>query len=192
VVPAGGLREDGLRWRRPQSADFFLPQRVLAARFRNRLKATLAQKHPLQFKQIPAAIWRQQWVVDVRPVGNGEAAVKYLSAYVCRTALGNQRILRDEQGNITFKYKTSGDGQWRTLSLPAQEFIRRFLQHVLPKGFQRVRYYGWLGAAAKQKWQRILALLDWKAPTLVLPPQAPMLCPHCGKLLCWIGTLKPP
>jgi hypothetical protein len=192
VVPAGGLRADGLRWMRARSADFFLPQRVLAARFRNRLKAALAQKLPHPFKQIPGALWRQEWVVDVRAVGNGQAAVKYLAAYVCRTALGNQRILSDEQGQITFNYKSSGDGQWRRLSLPAHEFIRRLLQHVLPKGFQRVRYYGWLSPAAKQKWQRILALLDWKAPTLMLPPQAPMLCLHCGRRLCWIGTLKPP
>ena len=85
-MPAGGLREDGLRWLRPPSADFFLPQRVLAARFRNRLKQSLAQAQA--FPQIPAAVWRQNWVVDVQPVGGGEAALKYLSAYVGRTALG--------------------------------------------------------------------------------------------------------
>ena len=192
VVPAGGLRADGLRWMRPKNPDFFLPQRVLAARFRNRLKAVVARTHPQLFQQIPASVWRQEWVVDVRAVGNGEAALKYLAAYVCRTALSHQRILRDQDGKITFKYKDSATGQWRTLSLAAQEFIRRFLQHVLPKGFQRLRYYGWLGAAAKQKWQRILALLDWKAPTLTPAPQEPMLCPHCAKPLCWIATFKPP
>jgi len=192
VVPAGGLRADGLRWMRPKCADFFLPHRVLAARFRNRLRATLAQHHPQASKQIPDSLWRQNWVVDVRAVGNGEAALKYLSAYVCRTALGNHRILRDEQGHITFRYKASSNGQWRMLSLPAPEFIRRLLQHVLPNGFQRLRYYGWLGPAAKQKWQRILALLDWKPPTLMPAPQAQVLCPHCRKPLCWIATLKPP
>lgn len=106
-------------------------------------------------------------------MGSGEAALKYLSAYVTRTALGHQRILRDEHGKITFKYKDSGDRQWHTLTLSATEFLRRFLQHVLPKGFQRVRYYGWLGPAAKARWQRLLALLDWKPPqlsTLHSPP----------------------
>ncbi len=102
VVPAGGLREDGLRWCRAPASDFFLPQRVLAARFRNRLKQSLAQAQALQ--QIPASVWRQPWVVDVQPAGSGEAALKYLSAYVTHTALGHQRILRDEQGRITFKY----------------------------------------------------------------------------------------
>jgi hypothetical protein len=192
VVPAGGLREDGLRWLRPPASDFFLPQIVLAARFRNRLKQAMARDNPHGFKQIPTSVWRQNWVVDVQPAGSGEAALKYLSAYVCRTALGNHRILRDEQGRITFKYKDSGDGQWRRLNLPAKEFLRRFLQHVLPRGFQRVRYYGWLGPAAGTRWQRILALLDWKAPGLALTPKSEPLCPHCGRRLCWIATLKPP
>jgi hypothetical protein len=190
VVPAGGLRADGLRWLRPPAANFFLPQKVLAARFRHRLKQSLAQAQALQL--IPAAVWRQPWVVDVQPVGGGEAALKYLSAYVSRTALGNQRILRDDQGRITFKYKDSGSGQGRTLNVSAHEFIRRFLQHVLPRGFQRVRYYGWLAPAAQGRWERILALLDWKAPPLVLPPKLEPLCPDCGRQLCWIATFKPP
>lgn len=190
VVPAAGLRADGLRWMRPKSPGFFLPQIVLAARFGNRLKQVLAGEHPAEFKNIPAKVWRQKWVVDVQPVGSGQTALKYLSAYVTRTALGNQRILRDADGQITFKYKDSGGQQERTLTLSAHEFLRRFLQHVLPRGFQRVRYYGWLGPAAKQRWQRILALLDWKPP---LPRSSTHssqpLCPCCGVKLFWLGTL---
>src|SRR5208282_387457 len=131
-----------------------------------------------------------KWVVDVQPVGSGAAALKYLSAYVSRTALGHHRILGDERGKITFKYKDSGERQWRTLTLSAHEFLRRFLQHVLPKGFQRVRYYGWLGPAATVRWQRLLALLDWKPPLLSLAPKPQPLCPRCGLKLCWIGTLE--
>jgi hypothetical protein len=190
VVPAGGLRADGLRWLRPKSPDFFLPQSVLAARFRNRLKQSLRKQQPAAFPQIPASVWRQQWVVDVQPVGSGETALKYLSAYVSRTALGNQRILRDEHGKITFKYKASGERSWRTLTVTASEFLRRFLQHVLPKSFQRVRYYGWLGPAAQVRWQRILALLDWQPPARVVTRQPQPLCPRCGRPLCWLGTLE--
>jgi hypothetical protein len=178
VVPGGGLRPDGLRWCRPKSADFFLPQRVLAARFRNRLKAAL--KDQPEAVQIPPPVWRQNWVVDVQPVGNGETALKYLSAYVYRTALGSQRIVQDQDGAITFRYKDSEDRQWRLLTLPAQEFIRRFLQHVLPRGFQRLRYYGWLGPAATVRWERVLALLDWKPPPPLAPTPLPApLCPEC-------------
>ena len=86
VVPAGGLRPDGLRWCQPPSPDFFLPQRVLAARFRTRLKTAL-QTQP-QGATIAPAVWHQNWVVDVQPVGSGKAALAYLSAYVYHTALG--------------------------------------------------------------------------------------------------------
>ncbi len=186
VVPAGGLRPDGLRWCRPHSPGFFLPQIVLAARFRNRLAAAL-QGQP-DSAQIAASVWRQKWVVDVQPVGSGETALQYLSAYVYRTALGSQRIVKEENGHITFKYKDSADQRWRTLRVSAQEFIRRFLQHVLPQGFQRVRYYGWLSAAAATRWKRILALLNCTLP--VRQPKATKalpLCLHCGAQLVWIG-----
>jgi hypothetical protein len=187
VVPAGGLRSDGLQWRRPKSADFFLPQNVLAARFRSRLKAVLAGQPTAS--QIPKGVWKQQWVVDVQGVGHGEAALKYLSAYIYRTALGSQRILQDQDGQITFKYKDSEEQQWHTLTLRAVEFIRRFLQHILPQGFQRVRYYGWWSAAAAAKWRRILTLLCWNIPDC--PPSLPKplpLCPDCGQPLHWVGT----
>lgn len=189
VVPAGGLRADGLAWCRPKSADFFLPQAVLAARFRNRLKAVL-QAQP-DFRQIPARVWQRKWVVDVQAVGSGEAALKYLSGYVYRTALGNNRIVRDEHGMITFRYKESGKQTWQSLSVRAQEFLRRFLQHVLPKGLQRVRYYGWLSAAAHKKFKRILALLDWQAPAMAPPALRPQpVCPCCQGPLRWIATLS--
>jgi hypothetical protein len=189
VVPGGGLRADGLRWCEPKNPDFFLPQIVLAARFRNRLKTALQAQE--DFDQIPSEVWRQKWVVDVQPVGSGEPAIKYLSAYVYRTALGPEAILADHDGNVTFQYKDSQTQEQRTLTLEALEFIRRFLQHVLPQGFQRVRYYGWLAPAAAARWQRILSLLDWHAPARPPAPPPPQpLCPRCGAPLVWIATLS--
>ena len=188
VVPGGGLSEDQLRWVQPKSPAFFLPQIVLAARFRTRLKAALLC-HP-EARDIPAEVWSQKWVVDVQPAGNGAGALAYLSAYVSRTALGSQRILADDDGQITFQYKDSQQGQWRRLTLNAIEFIRRFLQHVLPQGFQRVRYYGWLSAAATVRWKRILALLERRVPESAPRPAAPQAtCPHCGQILTWIAHL---
>ncbi len=189
VVPAGGLRADALRWCQPKTPDFFLPQIVLAARFRTRLKAALRAEPAAT--PIAAAVWRQNWVVDVQPVGSGEAAIAYLSAYVYRTALGSQRILKDENGQITFRYKDSQDQQWHNLTVSAQEFIRRFLQHVLPKGFQRVRYYANCAqcrCATASDGNASLALLDWKPPTVNTAPARPMLCPDCGAQLLWIAT----
>ena len=188
VVPAGGLRSDGLRWCRPPSPDYFLPEPVLAARFRTRLRAALRQAP--DYATIPTAAWQQNWVVDVQPAGSGQTAIKYLAAYVHHTALGSQRILNADHDHLTFKYKDSADQQWHLLKLSATEFLRRFLQHVLPKGFQRIRYFGWLSPAAKNRWQRILALLDWKSPPVTpLAPQPLPLCPTCRKPMALIGLL---
>lgn len=185
VAAAGGLRRDRLRWCRPRSDSYFLPQRVLAARFRTHLKTALGEHH----SAIAAQAWKQNWVVDVQPVGGGQGALKYLAAYVYRTALGSQRIIAAENGQVSFKYKDSEDRRWRTLCLEANEFIRRFLQHVLPRGFQRVRYYGWLSAAASAKWQRILTLLDCKVAQLKAAATLEYRCQHCGHVLRWVANL---
>ena len=125
--------------------------------------------------------------------GSGQTAIKYLAAYVYHTALGSQRILSAHNNQLTFKYKDSADQQWRVLQLCATEFLRRFLQHVLPKGFQRVRYFGWLSPAAKSRWQRILALLDWKAPLAQVPPaRPPPTCLCCHKPMTLIGHFARP
>jgi hypothetical protein len=181
------LRHDRLRWCRPPSDQFFLPQKVLAARFRNRLKAALSLS--CDFSAIPHSLWRQAWVVDVQPAGSGQTAINYLAAYVYHTALGSQRILSAANDRVTFKYKDSAEQQWHGLELSAMEFLRRFLQHVLPKGLRRVRYFGWLSPAAKAKWERILALLDWKMPPATLPTKPLPLCPCCQKPLTLIGQL---
>ena len=120
-------------------------------------------------------MWSLDWVADVQPVGRGESALKYLAAYVYRTAFSAERILGDDGRSITFSYRHGRSADTRTLRLPAECFLHRFLQHVVPAGFQRVRYFGWLSAAAKNKWERILALLDYKqapltAPTALPPP----------------------
>ena len=191
IIAGAGLSADQLRWIRVKNPDYFLPTRVLARRFRNRLRHVLQREHPQIHSQIPGACWRQDWVVDVQPVGSGQGALKYLSAYVHRTALSSQRLIRDQAGQITFNYRDSPSGQTRLATVSAQEFLRRFLQHVLPRGFQRVRYFGWWSAAAKQKWQRILALLDWQPP----PPQPstlnpqPVLCPQCQQPMRCVGRL---
>jgi hypothetical protein len=193
VVPAGGLSVNGLRWVRPKSPDYFLPQAVLAMRFRTRFKAVVQRELPEAFALIPASVWRQDWVADVQPVGSGEPALKYLAAYVYRTAFSAERIVADDGQSITFTYRDGQTGATRRMRLPAERFLHRFLQHVLPRGFQRVRHFGWLAPAAKARWQRVLALLDWKLPALVPPaPIPPPLCPCCHQPMVLVGQLPRP
>lgn len=189
LVPGGGLTADQLRWVRVKDPAFLLPQVKLAARFKGRLKAWLQSEQAEWFKQVPAKVWWMKWVADVQPVGSGEAALKYLANYLCRPPLHESQIESWDQQNVTFRYRENG-GTQKHCTVSATEFVRRFLQHVLPKGFQRVRHYGWLGAAAKEKRARIAALLDWRAPLLVKPaPLPPPKCPACGKVMLLIGTL---
>jgi len=192
-VPGGGLSSDSLRWVRPKYPDHFLPQPVLAMRFRTRLKRALQKDHPALFGQIPKKVWSLKWVCDVQPVGSGEPALKYLAAYVYRTAFSAERIVSDDGRHITFTYRDSATRSTRTLRLPVEQFLHRFLQHVLPKGLQRVRYFGWLAPSAKKRFQRILALLDHSPPPLELPaPLPPPECPCCKKPMHLVGRLPRP
>jgi len=189
VVPGGGLSPDRLRWISPKREDYFLPQTVLALRFRSRLQQALRQQHPQLYLQIPRAAWALDWVADVQPVGTGEPALKYLAAYVYRTAFSAERILADDGQTITFAYRDN-QGHPGTVRLSPERFLHRFLQHVLPRGLQRVRHFGFLSAAATAQWQRVLALLDWKPlPRILPPPRPPPLCPTCNKPMALIGRL---
>jgi len=189
LVPGGGLTPNRLRWLRVKDAEFLVPQAKLAARFKGRLKAWLKAEQPELFQRVPAKIWWLQWVADVQPVGSGEAALKYLANYLCSPPLREHQLERDDVTGVTFRYRAN-DGEVKRATVSGSEFVRRVLQHVLPKGFQRVRHYGWLGAAAKRKWARILALLDWRPPGRVPPaPLPPPQCPGCGQPMFLLGTL---
>ena len=162
VVPGGGLSPDGNRWISCRSR-FFLPVRVLARLFRRffiealekafaagelQFFATLA---PLRerdaFRRHLAAVRQVEWVVYAkRPFAGPEQVLDYVARYTNRVAISNNRILDIEDGKVRFRWKDYRNGdQQKTMTLSADEFIRRFLIHVLPGGFQRIRYYGLLG-----------------------------------------------
>jgi hypothetical protein len=195
VVPAGGLSPDHLRWVGPKREGYFLPQPVLAMRLRTRLKEAFQQKHPQLWRQIPRAAWSLDWVADVQPVGTGEPALKYLAAYVYRTAFSAERIVADDGQFVTFTYKDAKDHGTRTVRLSPERFLHRFLQHVLPQGLQRIRHFGFLSAAAKARWQRVCTLLAWEAPPTPAQQLIPApLCPCCKKpmaLICRLPRAPP-
>jgi len=161
VVPGGGLSAAGQRWVSCRKG-FFLPINVLARLFRRSFLKALAQAfangklafhgssaylaHPLAFKRLLASLRaREWWVYAKRPFGGPEQVLAYLGRYTHRVAISNQRLLALKDGNVTFSWKDYARGnQQRTMTLPADEFIRRFLLHVLPRGFQRLRQFGLL------------------------------------------------
>jgi hypothetical protein len=139
LVPAVAVAADG-RICRPRNPAFLVPVKALALLFRAKLRAALRQNGLEQ--QVDGAIWRQAWVVDCRSVGSGTAALKYLAPYIFRVALSNKRIVSVQHDHVTFRYRDGASKQVRSCRLRALTFLGRFLQHVLPKGFVKVRYYG--------------------------------------------------
>ena len=153
------------------------------------------------FDQVPASVWRQDWVVHCQPVGSGEAALKYLAPYIFRVALSNRRIVNLENGQVTFRYRERNTRRWKSCTLPAEEFIRRFLQHVLPKGFQKVRYYGLFSSCQRPRLAQARRLLHLppapqasdpnQTPVQAAPPPPPILCPNCGQPMRQSQRLRP-
>jgi len=154
IVAGGGLSDDGNVWL-PAQNKFFLPVHSMSIIFRAKLRDAL-KKEPELFAQILPEIWEQirkkkkkrkkRWVVHCESVGSGEHAVEYLSRYVFRVALSNASLQKMENGNVTFRYQERETKQYKMRTVTAEEFIRLFLQHVLPLGFCKVRYYGFLSA----------------------------------------------
>jgi hypothetical protein len=139
LVPAIGLGPDG-RWVRPANLRLLLHVAPLGVLVRAKLRALLRQLPDA--KSVPEVVWRERWVVDCRPVGSGATALKYLAPYVFRVALSNKSIVRVADDCVTFRYIDGKTRAAKTCTLPALMFLKRFLQHVLPRGFVKVRTFG--------------------------------------------------
>jgi hypothetical protein len=149
LVPGGGLDADG-HWQ-PSRNNFLLPVKALSVIFRAKFRDGLRKAAPDLFAKVPSQVWQQDWVVHCQPVGDGLSAVRYLAPYIFRVAISNRRIVRLADGKVTFRYRPSDTGTLKTCTLRAEEFMRRFLQHVLPKGFVKVRYFGFFSHGSRQR-----------------------------------------
>jgi len=229
VVPAGGLAPDGTRWvaARPR---FFLPVRVLSRRLRTLFLAGLTRAFergelsffgalsdlgdPARFATLVSELRHTEWVVYAKPpFGSPLAVLKYLGRYSHRVAIANSRLVSIDDGEVTFRYKDYRDANRpRVLTLDATEFLRRFLQHVLPRGFKRIRQYGFLANRCRARklaqCRQALGVRDDAAHAdqgvdsdLEPAPEGPRRCPSCttGVLApilvlarrCWTGIASP-
>jgi hypothetical protein len=224
VVPGGGLAPDGQRWIACRPG-FFLPVRVLSRLFRRLFLMMLQQafvagslkfhnalaelEDPGTFARYLAPTAQAEWVVYAKPpFGGPERVLEYLGRYTHRVAIANSRLVAFADGQVAFRWKDYRHAsRQKVMRLEAGEFVRRFLLHVLPSGFQRIRHYGWLANRCRAtKLERCRQLLDWPAPALV-PADEPAdyrdrhqqltgvslwECPHCGRgrMVC-IETLPP-
>ena len=212
VVTGGGLSPDGQRWMAGRE-NYFLPVRVLGQLFRGKFLAGLKNVYqagnltlsgsvahlqdPQQFRRLLATMYRQRWVIYAKPpFGGAQQVYRYLGRYTHRVAISNARLLACEQGRVTFRYKDYADNhRVKEMTLDAEEFIRRFLLHVLPRGFVRIRHYGLLaGRNVDTKLAACRQLLGMTAenaapdPIADTKPTVPAAdaaltecpqCPHC-------------
>jgi hypothetical protein len=214
VIPAGGLSLDHRQWVHPRYA-FFLPVKVLGRVFRGKfvaglkrafrrgkllfpgnLKAISTEK---AFRAFLRPLFRQDWVVYAKPpFGGPEHVLQYLARYTHRVAISNHRLLNVSDGEVTFRWKDYAHGnKQRKMTMSGEEFLRRFLLHVLPKGFIRIRFFGFLAP------RRRAQLLPLCQQLLAHPPQPPSPtpamsqppgawhCPRCGGAMKRIEKLTP-
>jgi hypothetical protein len=187
IVPGGGLSPDRSQWL-PSDTDFFVPVEALSPIFRAKFRDAL--KKTDLFDAVAAKVWQKPWVVHCKPVGDGNRALKYLAPYIYRIAITNNRIEKLENGQVSFRFKNSDTDQWQTATLPAFDFIHRFLQHVLPKGFVKIRYYGFLSPIKKNLLAVAKYLLSDSRRLDVTPAVAQQyICPHCGAKLRRVKSL---
>lgn len=210
LVPGGGLSLDQRQWisSRPR---FLLPVKALSDRCRTLFREALQKQMPAALKELSPKVWTQRWVAHSAAVGSGQKALRYLARYVFKTASGNRQLHLLSNGRLRWPFRHSGTRAWQHIDLEPFEFLRRFLQHVLPQSFHRVRRFGWLHPGGRAKLRRVRALLKippvlstaeqaaWQPPApspipaahsdVIKPAQ--LCCPHCGAKLVIIGQWRP-
>jgi hypothetical protein len=179
-----------------------MPKRALSKIFRAKFRDALKQAAPELFDTIPPETWTEKWVVHLEPVGTGEHALKYLAPYIFQVAISNKRLLKLEDGTVTFKYKDGKTKEWKAKTMPVEKFIASFLQHVLPRRFVKVRYYGLLSSQQREQLEKVKELLTVQNAKPETPatgeppaevPEEPteeksktLCCPKCGKKMRWV------
>jgi hypothetical protein len=193
LVTGGGVSDDGHQWH-PARQTLLVPVKALAKLVRGKLRAAFEKCRPDLV--LPAAAWSKVWVVHCTAWGEGEQAVlDYLARYVFRVAITNNRIVGLDDETVTIRYKKRKSNRWRTCRIPGEEFIRRFVQHVLPKGLHKVRYFGLWHPAKRALAARARLLLRLDRPAMPHPtettqdaanlptdhtdPAEPRICPCC-------------
>jgi hypothetical protein len=192
VVPGGGVHWASGTWQ--QTPENFLFVHAAAI---NVYKGKMADrlKQIGWYDAIDPVIWKKKWNVDIKPVGNGQCVLKYLAPYVSRVAICDKRIITCDDEGVTFSYTPKGKRRPLTKTVSGSEFVRGFVQHTLPSGFQKIRYYGWMSPNCRMRLEAVrwalwlyLDFVFWlgnaHAPDLPAYQPVTFRCQHCG------GTMR--
>lgn len=213
LIPQGGVSQDSKSWVHSRRK-YFLPKKILGQVFRGKFIEGLRRLYqkkklkfagaiayledPEQFSEFIRSLYRHEWVIDVRPaLGGAEKVIHYLGRYTRRVAISNHRLLNFDGKEITFLWKDyAHDGKWRKMTLDATEFLRRFVLHILPKGFVRVRFFGLMAnrfrAQCLELCRKLLSTsTSEKQNSDPLPDLSAWFCPHCGTRMLVIQRYTP-
>jgi Putative transposase/Transposase zinc-binding domain len=157
LVPGGALASEDPQWLAPRCQAWLVPVRALSRLFRGKFKAALTTAGLCD--PVLSQVWHKDWVTHCQPAGTGTEVLTYFAPYIYRIALTNNRLETLEDGHVTFRFKKHSGAGWKRLTLPAEAFIHRFLQHVLPRGFIKVRAYGILSPSRRKVLPQIRLLL---------------------------------
>jgi hypothetical protein len=202
IVPGGALSQDGQEWL-PSRVDFLIPVKAASPIYRAKFLDGLAESGLAE--QAREAVGDKKWIVHCKAVGDGRKALRYLAPYVYRVAISNGRLVKcepgpDGLGRVTFTYRKSGSRRPRAMTLTADEFIRRFLQHVLPRGFQKVHHYGFAHPRQRVNFEclKMLVTLTLNVVYVLLVAAKPLpvshgpTCPDCGTEMIYMGFVPAP
>jgi len=191
LVTGGGVNEDG-RWMSCKNK-YLVPVKALSKLIRGKFAARLRRSHKDLCRHVNPMTWSKDWVVHSLHYGHGESVVlNYLARYVFRIAITNHRIISMDTTHVTFRYKDRKGGRWLTSRIEGSEFIRRYLQHVLPRGFHKVRYYGiWhksnvYHVSTLANSMRLVDIMSGRSVPKTENNEYPSIvdktlkCPHCG------------
>lgn len=195
LAPGGAFSSTDLAWHATPSA-FYLPVHALSRLYRAKFRDAMA--HAGVLDQIPEEAWAMDWNVNAQAVGDAANSLAYLARYVFKVAISESRIQDVDDTHVRFTYRKVHSNRVRTMRLPIFAFLHRFLQHVLPSGFMKVRYFGFLSPSFKMPFEEIKARIelaqgfDLHPPATVdLPPSRPLCCPRCGARLRYRCTILP-
>lgn len=197
VVPGGGVSEDRSSWQQTPE-NFLFPHAAMVTVYKAKLADQLRACG--LYDAVPEETWQARFVVDIKPVGDGQAVLKYLAPYVNRVAISDHRIAACDDSSVTFRYTPSGTKRSKTRTVSGAEFVRGFVQHTLPRGFQKIRYYGWMSPNSRigldeVKWL-VWLFLGWTfwlasghGPQGAPPARGTVRCAECGGTMRIVAVL---
>jgi hypothetical protein len=185
VVPGGGVDTRRRQWKKTRG-QYLFNEMALARLFRGRCLAAVKAAGLSLPSKLPG-----KWIVNCRSVGKGQSALKYLSRYLYRGVISEQAIVANQNGQVTFRYTESRTGNTRTRTLHGEDFCWLVLQHALPKGFRRVRDYGFLHGNAKQRLHLVQRVLHVVINTITARPRPVFTCPHCHAPMQIVAVSQP-